>query len=76
MHFCELCKVFYPHPDAPEYAKVSVLEFLPVKFPQGFDTTAKFTIDASFGLQKISVLVDGYDKELEGYKITKGQLNE
>lgn len=53
--FKELCKVFYPHPEAPEDAIIFVFEFLQVSFPHGFDTTAIQCIDAMKGLSEVKV---------------------
>lgn len=51
--FYELCEVFYPHPDAPDCALVSFLNFLPVSCPIGFETSASYTIDAGEGLSAV-----------------------
>lgn len=53
LYFSELCEVFYPHPDASEDAVISLLEFLPVSCPLGFETTVTYLIDAVKGLDAI-----------------------
>lgn len=47
----EMCEVFYPHPDAPNDAVVSVYQFISCKVPMGLDTSVLFVCDAMKGFQ-------------------------
>lgn len=51
--FLELCKVFYPHPEAPEHAVVSLLSFMEVENPERVKESAVFCIEAMKDLQNI-----------------------
>lgn len=56
VYFSEMCEIWYPHPQAPEHAKVSVYHWLPVKMKLGTEHLAQQCVDAMMGLQKISEL--------------------
>lgn len=52
--FYELCEIFYPHPDAPNDAVVSLYQWLRVSHTPGTKQTIAFTIEAMKGLQEIT----------------------
>jgi len=54
--FYELCEVWYPHPDAPSDARVSLLTWREVTANQGTENLILFTIAAMRDIKKISVL--------------------
>lgn len=58
----ELCEIFYPHPDAPEDATISLLNFMECVVPIGFGDTIEFTCKGMQGLK--SVLKLEYYNEL------------
>ena len=58
----EWCEVFYPHPDAPEDALVSIYRPLPVTHPVGSDKLIVFAINAVMALDSICNLQ--HDSEL------------
>lgn len=52
--FRELCEIFYPHPDAPDYAEISVYRFLPVSVSPEAEAIAVLAIDAVRGISKLA----------------------
>lgn len=52
----EMCEVFYPHPDAPEHAIISVYRWLSVEFTYGTDALIKQVVDAMNAIGKITKL--------------------
>ena len=54
--FSEMCELWYPHPDAPEHAIVSIYRFLSVDILPGTEHLAKQACDAIKGLSKITSL--------------------
>lgn len=62
-YIAEMCEVFYPHPDAPEDAIVSVFRFLPIgKMPDAFTSTVEFTAASMVGLQSVTELAEPYEE--------------
>jgi len=61
-HISELCEVFYPHPDAPDWAFVSILSFLECEFPNGIADTVNLTMRGMRGFQSVTTLK--YNQEL------------
>lgn len=56
--FYELCRCFYPHPDAPNDAVIPLEEWLEVLFPQHLQAAAIQIADAMSGLTKSSQLTN------------------
>jgi len=54
--FYELCEVWYPHPDAPSEARISLLTWREVTANQGTENLILFTIAAMQDIKNISVL--------------------
>lgn len=52
----EFCELFYPHPDAPEDATVSIYRDIEVSYPHGTDSLITHAIDAGSALQRITAL--------------------
>lgn len=58
----EMCQLFYPHPDAPDVATISVFRFLPIKCQKEVIPTILQCIDTMQGLDSITTL-DSYNNE-------------
>jgi hypothetical protein len=56
MRVNELCEYFYPHPQAPENAIVSVYRWTEVEYIKGTDSLIKQAIDAVTAIGKITKL--------------------
>lgn len=52
----EWCEVYYHHPDAPEYAVVSVYKPMSVEIPHGSDDLIKNAINATKAIRAITKL--------------------
>ena len=52
----ELCEYFYPHPDAPEHAIVSVFRWTAVDYVFGTEHLITHAIDAVKGIGNITTL--------------------
>jgi len=64
-HVFELCKVFYPHPDAPEHSYVYVLQFVECEIPIGIGPSIEFVEKSMKGFGSVVSLNHPVDQKNE-----------